>query len=560
MRRIVAAVLGGLVVLIGGCSGSSDGSGSSYGESGQAESESSSSTFEQEAEAEAPENAGGGSVAAPQPPPVEQAPPPDGPVSADPGVNGWTETASDPLSTFATDVDTASYALARGAVRRGVLPEPGAVRVEEFVNALDGGYAPPADGAFSVSVDATTSPFRSEEGARLVRVGLRAADPAQDRRPVALTFVVDVSGSMADEGRLDLVRRSLGLLASTLAPTDTLAIVAFSDSADVRLGPTSAADSSAIRAAIDGLQPLGSTGVEAGLRLGYQLARQSLVEGGTNRVVLASDGIANTGLTDPAALIDAVRADAATGITLATVGVGVAGYSDSLMEQLADDGDGFALYVDSMEEAQRRFVEDLAVAAEPVAVDTKVQVEFDAAVVQRYRLVGYENRDVADSQFRDDTVDAGLVVAGSSVTALYEVVPVAAPVTGPATGPWGAVTLRWTDPDSRATEELRTELDPEVLVADGTSPHLRLAATSAAFAEVLRQSFFAADLDLGGVAAEAEAVAASLPTDPRVRELADLVAAASAPALTALTGSAGDPGGAARRPALLRVVGDQPVA
>lgn len=330
------------------------------------------------------------------------------------------------------------------------------------------------------------------------------------------------------------MRRSLDLLTQTLGAGDSVAIVTFSDTARVILPPTSAAEQDAIRSVLAALQPEQSTNVEAGLRLGYETARSVVAEGGTNRVVLASDGIANTGLTDPEGLLDVIHSGAEAGLTLATVGVGVAGYHDALMERLANDGDGFATYVDSLDEAQRVFTEELAVAAETVALDAKVQVRFDPTTVERYRLLGYENRDVADSEFRSDTVDAGLVVAGQSVTALYEVVPGTEAVDAGA-DTWAEVVLRFTDPTSRSPVEVREPIIAPALATNAgveasmdmdMDPHLRLAAAAASYAEVLRASPFAATTTLSDVSAEAALAARELPDEPAAAELARLTAAA----------------------------------
>lgn len=451
-------------------------------------------------------------------------PAPDGPVVDDPGVNPFVATVDDPLSTFATDVDTASYALARRAVTEGALPDPAGVRVEEFVNYFDQDYTPPAEGAFAIALDGAPTPFTTEPGATLVRVGLQAAAPQETAGGRSLTFVVDVSGSMGEENRLALVQRSLDLLVTQLDPDDTVGIVVYGDSARILLPPTPAADAEVLRAAIAELTPEGSTNVEAGLRLGYSLARESLRPGAVNRVVLATDGIANVGLTDADGLLGAIREDAQAGVQLVAVGVGVGGYRDELLERIADDGDGFYAYVDGFGEAQRLFVEQLPAALETVALDTKVQVAFDPATVARYRLLGYENRAVADSQFRDDSVDAGLVGAGDSVTALYEVVAVP---DAPA-GPLATVTLRWTDPGSREAAETSAVLSSQDLADDfaAAAPHLRLDATVAAYAEVLRESYWSTG-DLDAVAREAEALAAALPTDPAVEEFAGLAGSAA---------------------------------
>lgn len=446
-------------------------------------------------------------------------PPPDEPVVVDPGVNGFVDPRDDALSTFATDVDTASYALARRAVTSGALPDPAGVRVEEFVNAFPQGYEPPSGDALAIHVDGAPSPFPGASPATLVRVGLEAAAPSGGARPAtALTFLIDVSGSMADEQRLVTVQRALGLLASQLRGDDTVAIVTYGDGAQVVLPATPASDTNAVRTAIDGLRPEGSTNAEAGLRLAYQLARERVQPGATNRVVLASDGIANVGLTDPDALLAAIEADAAAGIELVTVGVGVAGYHDALMERLANAGDGSYSYVDSFAEAQRLFVDELPSVLETVALDTKVQVAFDPAQVAGYRLVGYENRAIPDERFRDDTVDAGAVGAGHSVTALYEVVPHEG-----AEGDLATVQLRWTDPATREVRETAATVATSDLAPtfESADPHLQLDAVVAQYAEVLRQSYWAT-AGLPEVAAHAERLAGVFPDDPTVGEFAGL--------------------------------------
>jgi len=453
-------------------------------------------------------------------PPEDVPPPPDEPVVEDPGVNAFVDPQDDALSTFATDVDTASYALARSAVTSGALPDPAGVRVEEFVNAFPQGYEPPPEDAFAIHVDGAPAPFTGGAGpAALVRIGLQAAASSGEARPAtALTFLIDVSGSMAEEQRLATVQRALALLASQLRGDDTVAIVTYGDGAQVVLPPTPAGDAGALQAAIDGLEPQGSTNAEAGLRLAYQLAREHVRPAATNRVVLASDGIANVGLTDPDALLAAIEADAAAGIELVTVGVGVSGYRDALMERLANAGDGSYSYVDSFAEAQRLFVDELPSVLETVALDTKVQVAFDPERVAGYRLVGYENRAVPDDRFRDDTVDAGAVGAGHSVTALYEVVP-----HDGAEGDLATVQLRWTDPATREVRETAAAVSTADLAPafEAADPHLQLDAVVAQYAEVLRQSHWASAA-LPDVAAHADRLAAAFPDEPAVAEFAGL--------------------------------------
>ena len=264
----------------------------------------------------------------------------------DPGTNPVTDTDEDKVSTFAMDVDTASYSIAQRYVADGNTPDPASVRVEEWVNAFDQGYPAPEDATFGVHIDGAPSPFLAERDV-LLRVGIQARDSSERTRPAAaLTFVIDTSGSMAREDRLELVKDSLRQLVRGLGRGDSIAVVTFGDDARVVLPPTQATDDDRILAAIDELQPGGSTNLEAGLTLGYQLARETLLGGdGIDRVILASDGVANVGLTDADGILRRIRDDAAAGIELVSVGVGMGNYNDTLLEQLADQGDGFYAYV-----------------------------------------------------------------------------------------------------------------------------------------------------------------------------------------------------------------------
>jgi Ca-activated chloride channel family protein len=347
----------------------------------------------------------------------------------------------------------------------------------------------------------------------------------ETRPDAALTFVVDVSGSMAMESRLELVKQSLRLLVGQLHVTDSVAIAVYGSSARTVLEPTPLSQVETVMAAIDSLQPEGATNAEAGLLLGYQLARQAFRPGGVNRVILASDGVANVGNTGPDTILAQIRAEAEGGIQLTTLGFGMGNYNDTLMEQLADDGDGFYSYVDTIDEAQRLFVEELTSTLVTVALDAKVQVAWKPAAVERYRLIGFENRSIDDDQFRDESVEAGAIGAGHTVTALYEL-----KLAEGARASLGSVSLRWTDPVSGEVREIAQVLDAAATsdsFADADR-HFRLATTSAAFAEVLRDSYWAQQFSLAGVAAEAAARQEEFPGDSAVAELAQLTATAAA--------------------------------
>ena len=442
------------------------------------------------------------------------------------GVNPFVEAGTDPLSTFALDVDTGSYTIARRYVQDGNLPPPEAIRVEEFVNYFDPGYDLPSEqDVFAIHLDGAPFPFGETENSRVLRVGIQGyAVPPEERKDVSLTFVIDVSGSMAQENRLGLVKRSLELLVEQLGPQDSVGIVVYGSQARVVLEPTPGSDQVTILEAITRLQPEGSTNAEAGLRLGYERANGAFLPGGINRVILCSDGVANVGQTGPDSIWEQISGYASEGITLTSVGFGMGNYNDVLMERLADQGDGFYAYVDTLAEAERLFVHGLTGTLQAIAMDAKVQVDFNPDVVARYRLLGFENRAIADEQFRDDTVDAGEIGAGHSVTALYEV-----ELVPEAEGRLATVHLRWRDPDTAEVMEIGQDLGTADLSPsfNQANPHLQCAVAVAEYAEVLRGSEFAGGNTLAGVLEEAERVAELLPEDDDVTEFVVLVRQAS---------------------------------
>jgi Ca-activated chloride channel homolog len=435
------------------------------------------------------------------------------------GVNPTVSTQDDNRSTFALDVDTGSYTIARDSLNEGYMPEAAAVRTEEFVNYFPQDYEAPEDG-IGIHVDGTTVPFLDSRSQRVVRIGLQAAVVAdEDRPPAVLTFVVDTSGSMGDAGKLEMVKGALGRLVDSLRPDDRVGVVTYSDDAEVRLEPTPISDQEPIRSTIDGLQPLASTNVEAGLRLGYEQARANFRDGDVNRVILLSDGVANVGDTDPGSIADDIQEAAGDGIQLVSVGVGMGDYSDVVMEQLADKGDGFYAYVDSMAEAERLFVNDLTGTLTVVAREAKVQVTFDPETVTSYRLLGFENRQVDDEDFRDDSVDGGEIGAGHTVTALYEV---NLPEGGPASADSALATVdvRWLDPDSGDPLERTATLKAGDLVDtfDAAPARLRQDILVAAFAESLRDAPWSDRASLANVADNAERLVGALPDDEVVAE------------------------------------------
>jgi len=451
------------------------------------------------------------------------------------GVNPFIATDEDALSTFALDVDTGSYTLARRYLELGQLPPADAVRVEEFVNFFPQDYPKFGNTDFRILIDGAPSPFGS--GYQLLRIGLKGRDIAvRDRKPAQLTFVIDVSGSMSREDRLELVKRALGLLVHELRKEDRVGIVVYGSQGRVLLEPVAIggrggdAGSRRILEAIEQLQPEGSTNAEDGLRLGYEMARRGYRPGAINRVVLCSDGVANVGRTGPESILARVRTEADRGIQLTTIGFGMGNYNDVLMEQLADRGDGNHYYVDRIEEARRVFVENLTGTLQTIAKDAKVQVEFDSTRVLRYRLLGFENRDVADRDFRNDKVDAGEIGGGHEVTVLYEVK--LAP--GVTQGTMATVRLRYARPDQEgAGAPPVRELERSFSVGDlsrrfeDAAPRFRMDAAVAEFAEILRGSYWAREGRLSDVLSVARTAKASLHDETTV-EFVSLVEKAAA--------------------------------
>ncbi len=335
------------------------------------------------------------------------------------GVNAWTETSKDHLSTFAADVDTASYTIARRKILEGALPPSDSVRVEEFVNYFRYTYPQPS-GALGVTMDAAPSPFT--KGKHLVRVGVQGRRlTISERKAAHLTFLVDVSGSMQSADKLPLAKRALRLLVDNLRDGDTVALVTYAGGVRLVLPHTGLEQKARIHEAIESLSAGGSTAMASGIELAYQQAVKALDGQSLSRVVILSDGDANVGQTSPTGILELISRHVKEGVTVTTVGFGMGNYKDDVMEQFANKGNGNHYYVDSLFEAKRIFQTELGGTLEVIAKDVKLQVDFDPAQVLRYRLVGYENRDIADRDFRNDKVDAGEIGSGHTVTAMYEV-------------------------------------------------------------------------------------------------------------------------------------------
>ena len=433
----------------------------------------------------------------------------------------------DPLSTFSIDVDTASYANVRRFLSAGRLPPRDAVRIEELVNYFRyDDPLPQGDDPFAVSLEAATCPW--SEGRLLVRVAIRGRDVERAQRPAGnLVFLIDVSGSMQQPDKLPLVKQALGMLVEELTENDRVSIVTYAGNAGLVLPPTTGDQKQTILAAIEGLSAGGSTHGSAGIALAYEQAAEHFIEGGANRVILATDGDLNVGVTSDAALVDLIKHKAAGGTFLTVLGFGQGNLQDEKMEKLADNGNGVYAYIDGVREARKVLVEQLTGSTITIAKDVKLQVEFNPALVASYRLVGYENRLLANNDFRNDRKDAGEIGAGHTVTALYEIVPVGAAAGGdpgsgaeplkyqeqpePTAKPDAAPTLvpsdelltvklRFKEPDGDTSVLREYPLAGRGAAFDAASADLRFAAAVAAFGMILRGGDHAGSFSLDDVA------------------------------------------------------------
>lgn len=438
------------------------------------------------------------------------------------GVNPFIDTEDDNLSTFALDVDTGSYTIMRNYLKDGLTVPPDSVRVEEYINYFEQNYPnPTAHQAFNISMDGAPSPFTQTERYQMLRIGVQGYQvPEYERKDASLTFVIDVSGSMDMDNRLELVKRSLELLVEQLDRNDSVSIVVYGSNARVILDPTPGSRKNKILSAIYSLHPEGATNAEAGIRLGYKMAIRAYNPDGINRVILCSDGVANVGNTQADVILDEIRGHVEEGVTMTTIGFGMDNYNDVLMEQLADNGDGFYVYVDDMREAKRLFIDNLTSTLQTIAMDAKIQVDFNPEVVSRYRLVGFENRAIADEDFRDNAVDAGEIGAGNSVTALYEV-----KLYPEAYGNIATVFLRWQDPDTRQVVELSKDFRVGDLERsfERADPYFQRTVVVAEFAEILKESYWAQDSSFGDVYHEAVRISDFFGRDEDMAELLELM-------------------------------------
>jgi Ca-activated chloride channel family protein len=414
-------------------------------------------------------------------------------------------TASEPVSTFSIDVDTTSYAYVRRLLEMGQTPPADAIRVEEMINYFSYDYAAPHAGGDPFAPTIAVHPSPWNENSRLVHIGIKAESVDISAVPPAnLVLLIDTSGSMDEPDRLPLLKRAFALLVNEMGPDDTVSIVTYAGSAGVVLEPTKGSEKAKILAALENLQPGGSTAGAQGIEAAYRLAAEAMIEGGTNRVLLATDGDFNVGISDPQGLERLIEAQRRKGIFLSVLGFGMGNYNDVTMQSLAQAGNGNAAYIDSYSEARKVLVEELGGTLMTVAKDVKVQVEFNPLTVSEYRLIGYETRALNREDFNNDAVDAGDVGAGHSVTAIYEIVPVGArgsvdplrygdeepAVAAGDDAEYGFLKIRYKAPDSEVSELIEAPIPVSGQYGEmaDVPEDLRFATAVAAFGQKLRGS------------------------------------------------------------------------
>lgn len=421
--------------------------------------------------------------------------------------NNFLSPLQNPLSTFSIDVDEASYSNVRRYLQNGSLPPAGAVRIEEMINYFDYDYPQPEAGRpFSITTEMTECPWNTSH--KLVHIGLKGKEvPVDNLPPSNLVFLIDVSGSMQDENKLPLVKTSLKMLTEQLREKDKVAVVVYAGNAGLVLPSTSGVDKAKIKDAIESLEAGGSTAGGEGIQLAYKTALDNFIKGGNNRVVLATDGDFNVGISSDDELVRLIETEREKGIFLSVLGYGMGNYKDSKMQQLADKGNGNHFYIDNVNEAKKVLVSEFGSTLFTIAKDVKVQIEFNPARVQAYRLIGYENRLLAAEDFNDDKKDAGEIGSGHTVTALYEVIPagVADKFTKAVDGlryqskakvilnnsdEAMTVKLRYKEPDGEKSKLLvQTVNDGQPLLA-ASSDNFRFSAAVAEFGMLLRHSVF----------------------------------------------------------------------
>lgn len=430
--------------------------------------------------------------------------------------NGYTAVSSAPLSTFSADVDTASYTNVRRMIDDGMDVPPDAVRIEEFINYFDYDYTDPADGEpFAVHTELSDCPWNDETELLMVGINTKGFDAVLDERPAMnLVFLIDVSGSMYDDNKLPLVQKSFSMLTDNLTAADRVSIVTYAGSDEVVLEGADGNDRKKILRAINDLEAGGSTAGAAGINTAYDIAQKYFIDGGNNRVILATDGDLNVGLSSESELTRLIEEKRESGVFLSVLGFGTGNYKDNRLEALADYGNGNYSYIDSEKEAKKVLVDEMSGTLFTVAKDVKFQLEFNPANVKGYRLIGYENRVMAAEDFNDDTKDAGEIGAGHSVTVLYEIVPADSKMelgeselkyASDSEGVMGdellTVNIRYKEPEGSESKLLTYPVNKS-LYSDKMSADMNFASCVAEFGMLLRNSRYIGDITYKDVSAQ----------------------------------------------------------
>lgn len=430
--------------------------------------------------------------------------------------NGYTAVSSAPLSTFSADVDTASYTNVRRMIDDGMDVPPDAVRIEEFINYFDYDYTDPADGEpFAVHTELSDCPWNDETELLMVGINTKGFDAVLDERPAMnLVFLIDVSGSMYDDNKLPLVQKSFSMLTDNLTAADRVSIVTYAGSDEVVLEGADGNDRKKILRAINDLEAGGSTAGAAGINTAYDIAQKYFIDGGNNRVILATDGDLNVGLSSESELTRLIEEKRESGVFLSVLGFGTGNYKDNRLEALADYGNGNYSYIDSEKEAKKVLVDEMSGTLFTVAKDVKFQLEFNPANVKGYRLIGYENRVMAAEDFNDDTKDAGEIGAGHSVTVLYEIVPADSEMelgeselkyASDSEGVMGdellTVNIRYKEPEGSESKLLTYPVNKS-LYSDKMSADMNFASCVAEFGMLLRNSRYIGDVTYKDVSAQ----------------------------------------------------------
>ena len=420
--------------------------------------------------------------------------------------------AQEPVSTFSIDVDTGSYANVRRFLNNGRLPPKDAVRIEEIVNYFPYSYPLPTDGRpFAVHTQTVDSPWQPE--AKLVKIGIQAQDTAKKNLPPAnLVFLVDVSGSMDSPDKLPLVKKALRLLTAQLRAQDKVTIITYASGEKLVLPPTSGKDKDTILRAVNALEAGGATSGERALRMAYEQAEKAYVKNGINRIILATDGDFNVGVSDTETLKSLVAEKRKSGISLSTLGFGTGNYNEAMMEQIADAGDGNYSYIDNEKEAKKVLRHQLTSTLATVAQDVKIQVEFNPATVKEYRLVGYTNRTLRNEDFNNDKADAGDIGSGHSVTALYEIIPQGktgwladsryqqAPAANGSKNEYAYVKVRYKLPGQSTSKLIEQPVPARSIPLAQADADTRLALAAASYAQQLRGGEYNGRLDWNAIA------------------------------------------------------------